>query len=265
MRKPVIAGNWKMHLTLADARTLVQLLKGLCDTDAVEVIVCPPFTALSSVAELLKGSRISLGAQDMFWEPQGAFTGEISPVMLRDVGCRHVIIGHSERRTHFGETDQSVQRKLVAALAHQLIPILCIGETLSEREANQTLAVLTRQLEGALKDVPALDRTLSRAQAGSEMIVAYEPVWALGTGRNATPQQAQEAHAAIRQWLAARYGSRVSESIRIQYGGSVTAANAAGLLQQPDVDGALVGGASLKADTFGAIIKAALEAKAVTR
>ena len=255
MRKPVIAGNWKMHLTLADARALVQPLKGSCDTDAVEVIVCPPFTALSSVGECLKGSRISLGAQDMFWEPQGAFTGEISPVMLRDVGCRYVIIGHSERRTHFGETDQSAQRKLVAALADQLIPILCIGETLSEREGNQTLAVLTRQLEGALKGLSAGD--------AAQLVLAYEPVWAIGTGRNATPQQAQEAHAAIRQWLAARYGGRVSESIRIQYGGSVTAANAAGLLQQPDVDGALVGGASLQADTFTAIVKAALETKTV--
>ena len=244
-----------MHLSFAEARALIQQLKGSCETDAVEVVVCPPFTALSLVGELLKGSRISLGAQDVFWEPQGAFTGEISPAMLRDAGCRCVIVGHSERRTHFGETDQSVQRKLVAALAHQLTPVVCVGETLAEREARQTFAVLTRQLEGALKGMTAGD--------AGRIILAYEPVWAIGTGRNATPQQAQEVHAAIRQWLAARYGDQVSESIRVQYGGSVTAANAAGLLQEPDVDGALVGGASLKADAFNAIVKAALQEKAV--
>ena len=257
MRKPVIAGNWKMYLTLAEASALVQQLKDSCETDAVEVVVCPPFTALSSVGGLLKGSRISLGAQDLFWEPQGAFTGEISPIMLRDVGCRYVIIGHSERRAHFGETDQSVQRKLAAALAHQFTPIVCIGETLMEREANQTLAVLTRQLEGGLK-------AFSAGDAG-RVILAYEPVWAIGTGRIATPQQAQEAHAAIRQWLTVRFGAQTAESTRIQYGGSVAPANAAGLLQQPDVDGALVGGASLKADAFSAIVKAALETKAVAK
>ena len=257
MRKPVIAGNWKMPLTLADARALVQQLKGSCETDAVDVVVCPPFTALSSVGELLKGSRISLGAQDVFWEPQGAFTGEVSPVMLRDVGCRYVIIGHSERRTHFGETDQSVQRKLLAALSQQLTPIVCVGETLAEREANQTFAVLTRQLERALEGVTAADT--------GRILLAYEPIWAIGTGRNATPQQAQEAHAAIRQWLAKRDGHPVSESIRIQYGGSVAAANAASLLQEPDVDGALVGGSSLKADAFTAIVKAALDAKAAVK
>ena len=246
-----------MHLSLAEASALVQQLKKSCETDAVEVVVCPPFTALSSVGELLQGSWIGLGAQDMFWEPQGAFTGEISPVMLRDAGCRYVIIGHSERRAHFGETDQSVQRKLAAALAHRLIPIVCIGETLIEREANQTFAVLTRQLEGGLKGVSAGD--------AARLVLAYEPVWAIGTGRNATPQQAQEAHDAIRQWLTARYGNQISESIRIQYGGSVTAANAAGLLQESDVDGALVGGASLKAEAFTAIVNAALETKTVTR
>ena len=239
-----------MYRTLSEAQALVEQLKASCEAEAVEVVVCPPFTALALIGGLLKGSRIGLGAQDLFWEMQGAFTGEISPVMLRDVGCRYVIIGHSERRAHFGETDQSVQRKLAAALAHQLTPIVCIGETLAEREADQTTAVLTRQLDGGLKGFSAADVR--------RLVLAYEPVWAIGTGRNATPQQAQETHSAIRQWVAARFGGEVSEAIRIQYGGSVTAENAAGLLQEPDVDGALVGGASLKADAFGAIVQAAL-------
>jgi len=251
MRKRIIAGNWKCHLTLQEASALIAELKGSCDTDAVEVVVCPPFTALATIAHALKGSRISLGAQDVFWEPRGAFTGEISPPMLVDVGCRYVIIGHSERRTHFGESDQSVQRKLRAAIAHRLTPIVCIGETLGEREANQTLGVLTRQLEGALDGVVA-------DEAG-RIVLAYEPVWAIGTGRNATPEQAREAHRFIRLWLERRYGMAVGDSTRIQYGGSVTAANAASLLQQPDVDGALVGGASLTADAFSAIVQAAVD------
>jgi triosephosphate isomerase len=257
MRRPIIAGNWKMHLTLAEAAALVQQLKASCDNGAVEVLVCPPFTALSSVAQILKGSRIGLGAQDLFWEPQGAFTGAISPLMLSDAGCRYVIIGHSERRTRFGETDETVAKKLAAALAQGLTPIVCVGETLSQREANQTWVVLTRQLDGALKAVPAAD--------AQRIILAYEPVWAIGTGRNATPEQAQEAHAFIRQWLAKSFGADTAAALRIQYGGSVNAANAANLLQQPDVDGALVGGASLKADAFSSIVKSALEAKAVTR
>ena len=257
MRKPVIAGNWKMHLTLREAEVLVKQLKASCETDAVDVIVCPPFTALSSIGQLLRGSRIGLGAQNLFWEPKGAFTGEVSPAMLIDVGCRYVIIGHSERRTHFGETDQAVQRKLAAALQHGLTPIVCIGETLAEREAARTFEVLARQLDGALGGCP-----------GGEcrrVIVAYEPVWAIGTGRNATPEQAQEAHAFIRQRVAKQCGEDVGGALRIQYGGSVTAENAASLLQQPDVDGALVGGASLKAEDFAAIVKASVEAKAVTR
>jgi triosephosphate isomerase len=257
MRRLIIAGNWKMYLTLQEADVLVKQLKGPCETEAVDVVLCPPFTALSSVRQLLKGSRMSLGAQDVFWEPLGSFTGEISSAMLVDVGCRYVIVGHSERRTYFGETDETVQRKVRAALSDGLTPIVCIGETLAERGANQTFDVLTRQLDGALEGLAAgeCQRT----------ILAYEPVWAIGTGRNATPEQAQDAHAFIRRWLARRYGAEVGESLRIQYGGSVTVANAAGLLQQPDVDGALVGGASLKADAFGAIVKAALEAKTVAR
>ena len=253
MRIPLIAGNWKMHLTQREAAVLVQALKATCESDAVEVIVCPPFTVLAAVASLLQGSKIKLGAQDLFWEPQGAFTGAISAAMLADAGCRYVIVGHSERRQHFGDTDQSVQRKWRAALAQGLAPIVCIGETLSEREAAQTLPVITRQLEGALGGVPAADC--------AKLVLAYEPVWAIGTGRTATPEQAQEVHAVIRQWLATRHGSELAQAVRIQYGGSVNAGNAESLLQQPDVDGALVGGASLKADAFSAIVKAALTTK----
>jgi triosephosphate isomerase len=246
-----------MHLTIAEASALAQQLKATCENGAVEVVACPPFTALSSVAQALKGSRIGLGAQDLFWEPQGAFTGEVSPAMLVDAGCRHVIIGHSERRTHFGETDETVRRKLAAALDATLIPIVCVGETLAQREARQTFDVLERQLGGALGDCPT--------ETCQRLILAYEPVWAIGTGRNATPQQAQEAHAFIRSWVSKRCGQDAASSLRIQYGGSVTAANAAGLLEQADVDGALVGGASLNAEAFSAIVKAAAEAKTVVR
>lgn len=257
MRKPIIAGNWKMHLRLQEAEALVRQLKATCDVDGVDVVVCPPFTALSTVAPLLTGCRIELGAQDMFWESQGAFTGEVSAPLLSDVGCRYVIVGHSERRTHFGETDTSVHRKLTAALAHRLTPIACIGETLAEREAGKTFEVLTRQLSGAFIECESWDC--------AQVILAYEPVWAIGTGKNATPDQAQEAHAYIRRWVAKRCSEAVGASLRIQYGGSVTAANAGSLLQQPDVDGALVGGASLNAQAFSAIVKAALEAKTVVK
>ena len=194
MRRPMIAGNWKMHLTLQEATALVQQLIRSCEMEGVDVVVCPPFTALSSVASLVGGTRIRLGAQNFFWEPQGAFTGEISPVMLRDVGCRYVVIGHSERRTLFGETDQTVRRKLDAALKCGLLPIVCIGETLAEREGGKTFDVLSRQLSGAFDGVSETELR--------EVTLAYEPVWAIGTGRNATPEQAQEAHAFIRQWIA---------------------------------------------------------------
>ena len=257
MRKPLIAGNWKMHLGLKEAQMLVQQLIASCVVEGVEVVVCPAFTALASIAQLLRGSRIGLGAQDLFWETQGAFTGEISPTMLIDAGCRYVIIGHSERRQHFGETDESVHRKLDAALAHRLLPIVCVGETLTEREQQRTFEVLERQLGGAFRDCETWDC--------AQVTVAYEPVWAIGTGRNATPEQAQEAHTFIRKWLAKRCGAEASESMRIQYGGSVNAANAASLLTEPDVDGALVGGASLKADAFAAIVRAALDAKVARR
>ena len=255
MRVPIIAGNWKSHLTIQEAVALVEQIKRFAQVDGVEVVVCPPFTALASVAALLRGTRIGLGGQNLYWEPQGAFTGEVSGPMLVDAGCRFVIIGHSERRQYFGETDESVQRKVKAALAHTLMPIVCIGETLAERDANQTFDVLRRQLDGGLG--------VFQAAEAQRVIVAYEPVWAIGTGRTATPEQAQEAHAFIRKWWAAKFGETAAQQLRIQYGGSVNAANAAALLQQPDVDGALVGGASLKAEAFSVIIKAA-EAKRVS-
>ena len=257
MRKPIIAGNWKCYQTLRETDALVRAVRAGCETDAValDVVICPPFTSLSRAAELLAdgSSPIALGAQDLHWEPQGAFTGEVSGPMLRDAGCRYVIVGHSERRTLFGETDQIVARKLVAAKRCDLIPMLCIGETLSDRESGRTFEVLQRQLQAALAE-PAVwsDRRL---------VLAYEPVWAIGTGKNATPDQAQEAHAFIRRWVAERCAPEAAEMLRIQYGGSVNAANAAALLEQPDVDGALVGGASLKADVFSSIVKSAVNRK----
>ncbi|MDP3722414.1 MAG: triose-phosphate isomerase [Candidatus Omnitrophota bacterium] len=256
MRTPVIAANWKLNKTIAESVEFVQQLRGALNPwPNVDVVLCPPFTALASVASALQGTPIGLGAQDMFWEAQGAFTGEISGPMLVDAGCRSVIVGHSERRTVFGETDEMVHRKLLAALTHGLTPILCIGETLAEREADQTVAVLARQLSAALGGCESRDCP--------RLIVAYEPVWAIGTGRNATPEQAQQAHRFIREWLTKGRGAEAAESIRIQYGGSVNGANAAELLRQADVDGALVGGASLKAEAFSAIVKSAAAAKAV--
>ena len=245
-----------MSLGLRDAEALAQQVRKQCELAEVDVAVCPPFTALSTVAGVLKGSVIGLGAQDLYWEPQGAFTGEVSPTMLVDAGCRYVIIGHSERRTHFGETDEQVHRKLQAALAHGLTAIVCIGETLAEREANRTFDVLRRQLDGGLQ--------ACSPQVCERLVLAYEPVWAIGTGRNATPEQAQEAHAFIRRWLTERCGAAAANGVRLQYGGSVNAGNAMALLQQPDVDGALVGGASLKADGFAAIVRATADAKAST-
>ena len=253
MRKPIIAGNWKMYMTTKEAVAFLQQLKPLVDKSPVEVVVCPPFTALSAVGIQLNGSTIGLGAQDLFWEPRGAFTGEVSAAMLLDVGCRYVIVGHSERRKYFGETDSTVHQKITVALTQSLTPIVCVGETLEEREQNKTLDVVSRQLHGALEGFQAGDVT--------RLVIAYEPVWAIGTGRNATPAQAQDVHAAIRQLLKAGWSAEVADAVRLQYGGSVTPATAAELLQQPDVDGALVGGASLKADSFAAIVKAAVDAR----
>jgi len=257
MRRPIIAGNWKCNLTLSEAAALVAQLKASVNQSPVEVVVCPPFTALVAVAGHLTGSSIGLGAQDVFWEPQGAFTGEVSAPMLVDAGCTHCIVGHSERRQQFGETDESVNKKATAALASGLIPIVCVGETLQQREQGQTFEVVRRQLEGGLKGL--------KAPEAGRLVIAYEPVWAIGTGRNATPAQAQEVQHFIRRRIHEAWGAPAADAIRIQYGGSVNAANALEILQQPDVDGALVGGASLKPDSFTAIVKAAAEAKLVRK
>ena len=249
MRRKLFAGNWKMYKTVPEALTLVQGLRaGLAARPAeADLMVAPPFTALSSVAAALAGSQVALGAQDLFWEKEGAFTGEVSPAMLRDVGCSHVIIGHSERRQHFGETDETVARKARAALDNGLVPVVCIGELLAERDAGRTLEVVERQLERAL-------RSLTPEEVGQRVAVAYEPVWAIGTGRAATPDQAQEVHAFIRRRIAVSHGDEVAAAARILYGGSVKPDNAGSLMNQPDIDGALVGGACLVADSFLKIV-----------
>ncbi|MEE8153190.1 MAG: triose-phosphate isomerase [candidate division NC10 bacterium] len=248
MRKPLIAGNWKMYQTTPDAVALVKGLKGfLGQREGVEVVVCPPFTALPVVAEALKDSWIGLGAQNMHWEKEGTYTGEVSPVMLADCGCRYVILGHSERRQYFGETDMNVNRKLRAALEHKLIPILCIGETLAEREGGRTIQVVDGQLQGGLSGIPA--------GAGAGIAVAYEPIWAIGTGRTATPEQAAEVHTFIRKRLAELWGEAMATAVRIVYGGSVKPDNIDALMAEPEIDGALVGGASLKADAFARIVQ----------
>ncbi len=246
MRRAVIAGNWKMYKTTAEAAALARALRESA-TSGPEVVLAPPFTALAAVAEALRGSGVALAAQNMHAEKEGAFTGEISPAMLRDVGCTHVLLGHSERRQLFGETDEGVGRKAVAALAHGLTPILCLGETLSERESSRTMEVVERQLERAL-------RALSPDQAAT-VLVAYEPVWAIGTGRNATPQQAQEVHAFMRRRVSASHGEAVAAALRILYGGSVKPDNVGALMAQADVDGALVGGASLQPQSFLEIVR----------
>jgi len=248
-RRYFIAANWKMHKTLTEARTLArEVRRGLTWGLKAEVALAPPFTALAAVAEELADSDIRLAAQDTFWERQGAFTGAISPVMLHDAGCRYVIIGHSERRQFFGDTDRTVNRKLKATLEVGLCPICCIGETLEERQANQTLARVGKQMEEGLAGLAPL--------TGAQLVLAYEPVWAIGTGLTATPQQAQEVQAFIRSLLRELLGA-AAEDVRILYGGSVTPDNAATLLAEPDIDGALVGGASLKAPSFLGIISAA--------
>lgn len=248
MRKPILAGNWKLHKTIAEAIELVTLLKrSITEFHAVDVVVCPPFTALSEVSEVLIGSEIQLGAQDVFWEEKGAFTGEVSASLLKDAGCAFVIVGHSERRQFFHETHETVNKKAKAVLRSGLTPIVCIGETLAEREKGQTFLVLKEQLEGALA-------RFSRDEMG-QVVLAYEPVWAIGTGKVATPAQAQEAHAFIRAEISKAFGAETANALRIQYGGSVKPENSAELMDQPDIDGALVGGASLDAASFASIVK----------
>jgi len=248
-RRPLIAGNWKMNLCLKGSVALVRALAdGLSKPfEGPEILVVPPFTALSVVSEALKGSPIQLGGQNLHWEEKGAFTGEISPEHLKDAGCTHVLIGHSERRQYFGETDATVNKRLKAALKAGLVPVVCIGETLAERESQKTYRVLETQTTGALQGLQAADL--------KTLVIAYEPVWAIGTGKTATPAQAQDAHVFIRKTAANLLGKDFAASLRILYGGSVTADNADTLMAEADVDGALVGGASLKADVFLRIIK----------
>lgn len=238
-----------MHNTIKEAKNFLAALLPQVQGSRCQVVVCPPFTALATVAELCLGTDVGVGAQDLFWEEKGAYTGEVSPPMLKEAGCSHVIIGHSERRQYFGETDANVNRKIVAALRHGLVPIVCVGETLAERETGITREVCRRQMEGALQGLEA-----AQAQA---LVLAYEPIWAIGTGRSASAADAQEVIAYLRQLLKGRWGQALAEKVRILYGGSVKPGNTAELVAQPDIDGALVGGASLDADSFAAIVRTA--------
>src|SRR3954452_2070139 len=253
MRRKFIAGNWKMNTTRAEAVALASGIAGKVGaTSPVDVAVCPPSLYLEPVGQAIKNSAVALGAQNCHHEAKGAFTGEISPQMARDIGCSYVILGHSERRQIFRETNQDVNRKVLAVLGVGLTPIVCVGESLDQRQAGQTAAVVREQIEGSLAGL-SVEQML-------KVVIAYEPIWAIGTGVVATPQQAEEGHSDLRKLLETRYNSQVASTVRIQYGGSVTADNAASLLAQPNIDGALVGGASLKADSFLAIVAAALNA-----
>jgi len=249
MRRYLIAGNWKMFKTISEGLALANEIRAGLAAQPVEVdvLVAPPITALTAVGENLSGSGVALGAQNMHFEREGAFTGEVSPIMLKDVGCSHVILGHSERRQQFGETDEGVGRKARTAFDHGLVPILCVGETLNEREASRTLEVVERQVERALRDLTPEEATRA--------VIAYEPVWAIGTGLAATPEQAQEVHAFIRQLVSRSHGDEVAAALRILYGGSVKPNNAKTLMSQADIDGALVGGACLKSESFLQIIR----------
>jgi triosephosphate isomerase len=248
MRKPIIAGNWKMYKDVNQAVELANEIKRAAfDVENVDIVICPPFTNLSDVGEMLVESNVGLGAQNCYWETEGAFTGEISVPMIKSVGCSYVIIGHSERRKYFGETDETVNKKVKAAIDGGLSPIMCVGETLEEREAGKTLDVVKTQVTGGLKgfDEEYLD----------PLIIAYEPVWAIGTGKTATPDQAQEVHAMIRSLLEEMYSASLSESRCILYGGSVKPDNIEELMKEEDIDGGLIGGASLKSESFVDIIK----------
>ncbi len=254
MRKPVIAGNWKMNKTAGEAIELARgIREKLPETDEMDIVLCPPFTALAQVGKAIEGSLISLGAQNMHWEEGGAFTGEISPNFLLDLGCEWVIVGHSERREQFRETDEEVNRKLKSALAHSLTPILCVGEKLEEREKGETEDVVRKRILAAFDGIDG--------SGAVKVVVAYEPIWAIGTGRTATQAQASEVHSLIRSLLSRIYDSDLSQQIRIQYGGSVNPQNISGLMAERDIDGVLVGGASLKADSFGEIMRGSAAAK----
>ncbi len=256
MRKTIIAGNWKMYKTITQAIELANGLKReLFDLDIqfIDIVLCPPFTALSEVSEVIVDSNLQLGAQDAFWQDEGAFTGEVSPLILKDAGCKFAIIGHSERRQYFGETNETVNKKIKAVLKQGLTPIVCVGETLKERESNETFAVLDDHIQQGLKDITE--------EEISKIVIAYEPVWAIGTGKTATPGQAQEAQKYIRKLLEKMYNQDIAGSLRIQYGGSVKPENISELMLEPDIDGALVGGASLTIEAFSAIVKKAALSK----
>lgn len=245
-RTPIIAGNWKMHNTIAEATALVNALKQAGNKNNAEIIIAPSYTALAVAANTAKGSEIKIAAQDVHWEDKGAFTSAVSPVQAKEAGATHTIIGHSERRSVFGDTDEILNKKVAAALRHNLTVIFCVGETLAEREANKTLDVIAAQLENGLKGFTA--------EQLKGLVIAYEPVWAIGTGKTATPDQAQEVHAAIRAQLAKTYGDAFAQATRILYGGSVKDTNVDEIMAKPDVDGALVGGQSLIAEKFARII-----------
>ncbi|MBI2118739.1 MAG: triose-phosphate isomerase [Elusimicrobia bacterium] len=247
-RTPLLAGNWKMHKTVKESLSLVEQLKKDCrEVKDREILVCPPFPSIVAIKESLQGSNIKLGAQNLFWEMSGAFTGEVSGPMLKEAGCDYCIIGHSERRQYFGETDQSVQKKMKAAFQFGLIPIVCVGETLNEREGKVHFKVVEKQIQEGAKD-------LNKEEA-SQLVIAYEPVWAIGTGKTATPEHAQGMHAFIRKNLTSLYGKEIAEQIRILYGGSIKPDNIDSLMANPDIDGGLVGGASLKSEDFSRIVK----------
>jgi triosephosphate isomerase len=248
MRKPLMAGNWKMNKTVAEAVSVVKALKtSIADVKDVDVLICPTFTALYAVNNEVKGSNINIGAQNLFWEPNGAFTGEISPAMVKDTGCSYVLIGHCERRHYFGETNETVNKKTKAALAVGLIPVVCIGETLKEREENIAFKVIEKQIKEGLAGLSA--------EQSSTVVIAYEPIWAIGTGKTATPDKAQEVHAFARKAYGDMYGGDTSQKVRILYGGSVNPTNVSELMKQPDIDGGLVGGASLEAESFTKLVK----------
>lgn len=250
MRTPIVVANWKLNKTVGEAVGFTSAFKGMVsDVHGVEVVVAPAFTALNAVASTLRGSNIHLSAQDVFWEDNGAFTGEISSAMLKDVGCEYVIIGHSERRLYFGETNDSVNKKVKAALSYELIPILCVGESLEDREAGRTESVIDDHVRNGIAGISS--------EAMLSTVIAYEPVWAIGTGVTATPDQAQLSHQFIRSLLSELYSVDLADGVRIQYGGSVKPENTTELMAQPDVDGALVGGASLDIESFAQIVKSA--------
>lgn len=247
MRRPIIVGNWKMNMSPSEASEFARNLKSnLKDYKDVEVVVAPPFISIYPVAKILKGTDIYLSAQNMFWEEKGAYTGEVSPLMLLDVGCRYTIVGHSERRQYFGETDGIINKKVLSAISHGLQPILCIGESIEQRKRGETFNVIELQLREGLS---GLDWSSIRS-----VVIAYEPIWAIGTGKNATPQQAQEVHSFIRRYICDHFGQDAGGEIRILYGGSVTPENIDDLMAMPDIDGALVGGASLKVESFIQIV-----------